>query len=74
MSAHEQMPVTWNVIQGVSKAAVPPVSWDPNISSVVADTSAPGFALAEQEQKGPVLKLANYPQMDDPGNWSTGKV
>lgn len=48
--------------------AVPPVSWDPNMSSSVADSLALGFALAEQALKGLVLKLANHPQVGDPGN------
>ena len=39
--------------------AVPPVSWDPNISRLVADTVTLGFALAEEAQEELDLKLSH---------------
>lgn len=41
--------------------AVPPVSWDPSISSPAADSSALCFASAQQAQKGLVLQQPTTP-------------
>lgn len=44
------------------KLAVPPVSWDPNISRLVADTLALGFAFAAEAWEEMVLKLSHFPR------------